>query len=80
MGVLYSLEGNPFIIRFKTYTIYVLIKSYLSLEGNPFIIRFKTDIIVEGIFHTDGSLEGNPFIIRFKTLIKCSLYSPVTTV
>ena len=39
-----SLEGNPFIIRFKTTSDFKIFKHIflLSLEGNPFIIRFKT--------------------------------------
>ena len=37
-----SIEGIPFIIRFKThyYIFHHLI--FLSIEGIPFIIRFKT--------------------------------------
>ena len=38
-----SIEGNPFIIRFKTPKEVVdLYTAYISIEGNPFIIRFKT--------------------------------------
>ena len=41
----YCIEGNPFIIRFKTLLDnpeqYNLLP-YQSIEGNPFIIRFKT--------------------------------------
>ena len=38
-----SIEGNPFIIRFKTLkTLLFLQNRPLSIEGNPFIIRFKT--------------------------------------
>ena len=64
-----GLEGNPFIIRFKT-SIFGkdIVKAILGLEGNPFIIRFKTrfeDYPAEPF----RSLEGNPFIIRFKTYI-----------
>ena len=37
------LEGNPFIIRFKTVRNKLhLLYLTLGLEGNPFIIRFKT--------------------------------------
>ena len=37
------IEGNPFIIRFKTlYDKTVDTTNKLSIEGNPFIIRFKT--------------------------------------
>ena len=52
---LMSLEGNPFIIRFKTILLLILYEwnFYHSLEGNPFIIRFKT----EGA----GDVEENPF-------------------
>ena len=40
----FSIEGNPFIIRFKTlqFVILFLVRIPLSIEGNPFIIRFKT--------------------------------------
>ena len=38
-----GLEGNPFIIRFKTKCCLQDFKNEnASLEGNPFIIRFKT--------------------------------------
>ena len=39
-----SLEGNPFIIRFKTQVALLLgnLVMLTRLEGNPFIIRFKT--------------------------------------
>ena len=43
MSLIVSIEGNPFIIRFKTMD---YLKGRLELiegiEGNPFIIRFKT--------------------------------------
>ena len=39
----FCLEGNPFIIRFKTQSSnYTRMYFSRSLEGNPFIIRFKT--------------------------------------
>ena len=39
-----GLEGNPFIIRFKTQERHIVsLLHCLSLEGNPFIIRFKTN-------------------------------------
>ena len=63
-----SIEGNPFIIRFKTDRKGILKKLDMSIEGNPFIIRFKT------FYHKKVyrfipfiRIEGNPFIIRFKT-------------
>ena len=38
-----GIEGNPFIIRFKTKKTGDIVKEEaLSIEGNPFIIRFKT--------------------------------------
>ena len=39
-----SIEGYPFIIRFKTWPIakYKDASSVASIEGYPFIIRFKT--------------------------------------
>ena len=39
-----SIEGNPFITRFKTIISFdILIYSSVScIEGNPFITRFKT--------------------------------------
>ena len=62
-----GIEGNPFIIRFKT----ALYRSYVcatcSIEGNPFIIRFKTGITYLRYQLEPKSIEGNPFIIRFKT-------------
>ena len=36
------IEGNPFIIRFKTIMILEVRIFYMCIEGNPFIIRFKT--------------------------------------
>ena len=45
MSMLLNIEGNPFIIRFKTKSSEDL-KSFVEInkdiEGNPFIIRFKT--------------------------------------
>ena len=39
-----DIEGNPFIIRFKTINnFYFLIFLMFYIEGNPFIIRFKTE-------------------------------------
>ena len=40
-----GIEGNPFIIRFKTSILPnsdATLGSSGSIEGNPFIIRFKT--------------------------------------
>ena len=38
-----GIEGNPFIIRFKTITEKIeYIPFTEGIEGNPFIIRFKT--------------------------------------
>ena len=40
-----SIEGNPFITRFKTSVIWVKSSRTCSdnrIEGNPFITRFKT--------------------------------------
>ena len=41
----FDIEGNPFIIRFKTnsHTAHISIFPRY-IEGNPFIIRFKTFI------------------------------------
>ena len=40
--VLMGIEGNPFIIRFKTLLrMQICTVSLISIEGNPFIIRFK---------------------------------------
>ena len=62
-----GLEGNPFIIRFKTgYKVWHLYTG-TSLEGNPFIIRFKTQDMLLKENPILDCLEGNPFIIRFKT-------------
>ena len=64
------IEGNPFIIRFKTNASLKLASTiFLDIEGNPFIIRFKT---LSATLPSSGAsgiyIEGNPFIIRFKTL------------
>ena len=41
----YDIEGNPFIIRFKTKDIKKCCNNWCwNIEGNPFIIRFKTDM------------------------------------
>ena len=37
-----SIEGNPFITRFKTNLNIVYTLIFESIEGNPFITRFKT--------------------------------------
>ena len=41
------IEGNPFIIRFKTLNVHNIVCNFdfVSIEGNPFIIRFKTEEI-----------------------------------
>ena len=41
----FSIEGNPFIIRFKTEYEELAANLFECIEGNPFIIRFKTNII-----------------------------------
>ena len=38
----FSIEGNPFIIRFKTEYEELAANLFECIEGNPFIIRFKT--------------------------------------
>ena len=40
--VILSIEGIPFIIRFKTQTLNLQNIHFQSIEGIPFIIRFKT--------------------------------------
>ena len=46
-----SIEGNPFIIRFKTIHDMKCNPKTYSIEGNPFIIRFKTaEILASGKF------------------------------
>ena len=47
--IISSIEGNPFITRFKTPTEYgdLEITINLCIEGNPFITRFKTAIAGE---------------------------------
>ena len=37
-----NIEGNPFIIRFKTSCGKFGNSLIIDIEGNPFIIRFKT--------------------------------------
>ena len=45
-----GIEGNPFIIRFKTKKTGDIVKEEaLSIEGNPFIIRFKSKIAIKNI-------------------------------
>ena len=68
----FSIEGNPFIIRFKTlqFVILFLVRIPLSIEGNPFIIRFKTLYLQVSILSYKLCIEGNPFIIRFKTYLQ----------
>ena len=61
------IEGNPFIIRFKTVPSSLNWSLLLNIEGNPFIIRFKTDSAVKNGATCIIDIEGNPFIIRFKT-------------
>ena len=63
----FYIEGNPFIIRFKTKFCKHIASLNIYIEGNPFIIRFKTeDTQKYGVFK-QTNIEGNPFIIRFKT-------------
>ena len=65
---LLSIEGNPFIIRFKTVCYLFNVLHHFGIEGNPFIIRFKTDLDYDRNDRRDSyGIEGNPFIIRFKT-------------
>ena len=65
------IEGNPFIIRFKTFNTSIIFYFIfvLRIEGNPFIIRFKTGVAYKKGIIKEVSIEGNPFIIRFKTSI-----------
>ena len=45
MNVFGCIEGNPFIIRFKTPDSLEPFRiASESIEGNPFIIRFKTEL------------------------------------
>ena len=49
--VLFSIEGIPVIIRFKTVSpIIVVFFFILSIEGIPVIIRFKTHLLQGGSF------------------------------
>ena len=67
MSILSSIEGIPFIIRFKTLSDRSsFVTLYSSIEGIPFIIRFKTLILFKSTI-SNPSIEGIPFIIRFKT-------------
>ena len=61
------IEGNPFIIRFKTLQSLGRSEDFVDIEGNPFIIRFKTLKISFELKFLLSYIEGNPFIIRFKT-------------
>ena len=54
-----GIEGNPFIIRFKTHEapevpVFIARK---SIEGNPFIIRFKTSL-------TSDVLSNQPNVLK----------------
>ena len=64
-----SIEGNPFIIRFKTEIKPFQLHLSYRIEGNPFIIRFKTHTNFLSPEKNSFSIEGNPFIIRFKSKI-----------
>ena len=64
-----DIEGNPFIIRFKTKLACAVIQNNFDIEGNPFIIRFKTIRFKRDIEWIFLYIEGNPFIIRFKTIL-----------
>ena len=64
-----SIEGYPFIIRFKTLLSFHIPPINLCIEGYPFIIRFKTPIINNVFLTTCFGIEGYPFIIRFKTRV-----------
>ena len=63
-----NIEGNPFIIRFKTLSEIPDNEEKVNIEGNPFIIRFKTQLYIIFFLYLFLHIEGNPFIIRFKTL------------
>ena len=47
-----SIEGIPFIIRFKTDDKFSVWTQIISIEGIPFIIRFKTFLILSSITTT----------------------------
>ena len=69
--MIFSIEGIPFITRFKTFKVgrYPDDSTGFSIEGIPFITRFKT-FYAMGDRGTplDISIEGIPFITRFKTI------------
>ena len=69
--MLSSIEGIPFIIRFKTPFDDIEAKSNAyRIEGIPFIIRFKTNCKHTFLLSIKTlCIEGIPFIIRFKTMI-----------
>ena len=71
---IFCIEGNPFITRFKTVIIVIIIVIPNRIEGNPFITRFKTAIsdVKEKI--ESLCIEGNPFITRFKTSWRIKTY------
>ena len=74
LSIVFRIEDNPVIIRFKTSISNSKFFYHLrSIEDNPVIIRFKTLRLHKYTFSLSLSIEGNPVIIRFKTL--CSQLS-----
>ena len=71
-----SIEGIPFITRFKTIKNKYYTKFLISIEGIPFITRFKTLTPHELLYNGPIGIEGIPFITRFKTWKLDLLYSP----
>ena len=70
-----SIEGYPFIIRFKTDNDVLFENEFKitgGIEGYPFIIRFKTLHHLNLHFSNIWGIEGYPFIIRFKTVLAFS--------
>ena len=71
-----SIEGVPFITRFKTIKNKYYTKFLISIEGIPFITRFKTLTPHELLYNGPLGIEGIPFITRFKTPLTFRLSGP----
>ena len=71
-----SIEGIPFITRFKTIKNKYYTKFLISIEGIPFITRFKTLTPHELLYNGPLGIEGIPFITRFKTPLTFRLSGP----
>ena len=63
-----SIEGHPYITRFKTYLEKLWKCIMIRIEGHPCITRFKTCNMGSDSYNYRKSIEGHPYITRFKTV------------